>query len=81
MLKKLNVRQTEKIVKRLNAVKLRAGKNRDTINLFKYEKKLNEKLNVPIKIVASNDDFHGKISIRFQSQKELDRLINLIIEE
>ena len=76
----LNVRQIEKLVKNYNS-KNKPRIKHSSISLFKYENKLNNKLNTHIKIKTSNDKFEGQIAIKFNSKKDLDRLINLIIEE
>lgn len=80
---KLNVRETEEAVKSLKLKKQnnKSGKNFPVFSQIKsFEHELFERLQsrVRIEYKHSGNELKGKIEIEFYSEKELERLINLI---
>ena len=84
--KTLSVRETEKLVKRVQSSEV-AHSSRDdsvsddrgnTANVFAAEQKLSNKLGSPVKIKFIKDG--GTIEIKFSSSEDLTRLFDLLIQ-
>jgi ParB family chromosome partitioning protein len=77
--KKLNVRETERLVKRLSSPEGKKKKPQKSGNLLEIEGRLARKFMTKVKIRQSKRG--GTIEIRFLSNEDLDRLLNIIIKE
>lgn len=80
MLKKLSVREVERITRKIAADKVRkkdwGGLN---LELIEIEKRLTEALGTRVQIAKT--DFGGKVVIDYFSPEDLDKIIALMIEE
>lgn len=76
--RKLNVRETEKLVKRLTSPQEEKKKPQKNGNLVDLEVRLSEKFMTKVSIRQSKRG--GTIEIRFLSDKDLERLVDIIIE-
>jgi ParB family chromosome partitioning protein len=77
--KKLSVRETERLVKRLSSPEGKKKKPQKSGNLLEIEGRLARKFMTKVKIRQSKRG--GTIEIRFLSNEDLDRLLNIIIKE
>ena len=77
--KKLNVRETERLVKRLNSPEGKKKKPQKSGNLLEIEGRLSRKFMTKVNIRQSKRG--GTIEIRFLSNEDLDRLLDIIIKE
>ena len=81
--KKLSVRQTEEIVKKLiegSSTNLRAKRKSKSQDIIKMEQKLSEKLEAKSEINKSIASSKGFIKINFSSISDLTKIINKIIK-
>jgi len=81
--KKLSVRQTEEIVKKLiegSSANLRAKRKSKSQDIIKMEQKLSEKLEAKSEINKSISSSKGFIKINFSSISDLTKIINKIIK-
>jgi len=79
--KKLSVRQTEDLVKKIiskGADKIKPIKKSKSTTLIKMEQKITERLGSKA-IIKKNGPNKGSINIEFKSDKDLKRIINKII--
>ncbi len=77
--KKLSVRETERLVKRLSSPEGKKKKPQKSSNLLDIEGKLARKFMTKVNIRPSKRG--GTIEIRFVSNEDLDRLLTIIIKE
>lgn len=85
MTKQLNVRETERLVKRLNAGKTSGSRSagRPSIDpqlsavLLDLSNRLTERIGTKVSIKTEKED-RGKIEIEYYSKDDLERIINLI---
>jgi ParB family chromosome partitioning protein len=75
--KGLNVRETEALIKRLKKTGPAAGKTKKPIEINDVENNLSRKLMTRVFIKQSGEG--GVIEIRYVSEKDLDRLIRLLL--
>jgi ParB family chromosome partitioning protein len=84
--KTLSVRETEKLVKRVQSSEVAHSSSDDSVsddrgntaNVFAAEQKLSNKLGSPVKIKFIKDG--GTIEIKFSSSEDLTRLFDLLIQ-
>ena len=84
--KTLSVRETEKLVKRVQSSEVAHSSRNDSVsddrgntaNVFAAEQKLSNKLGSPVKIKFIKDG--GTIEIKFSSSEDLTRLFDLLIQ-
>jgi ParB family chromosome partitioning protein len=84
--KTLSVRETERLVKRVQNSQAATSSSegtanderRESANVFAAEQKLSNKLAAPVKIKFMKDG--GTIEIRFSSSEDLTRLFDLLIQ-
>ncbi len=72
----LNVRDTEKLVKKLLSKKGNAKKNEKDADLLEVEDKLKDIFGTKVKVFAGSKK--GKIVIEYYSNDEFDRILNLV---
>jgi ParB family transcriptional regulator, chromosome partitioning protein len=72
----LNVRDTEKLVKRYLSKKVKVKQNKDNAEIAHIEEKLQSIFGTKVKLLANNKK--GKIMIEYYSSDELDRILELI---
>jgi len=77
--KKLSVRETERLVKRLSSPEGKKKKPVKSSNLLEIERRLSRKFMTKVNIRQSKRG--GTLEIRFLSNEDLDRLLNIIIKE
>jgi ParB family chromosome partitioning protein len=77
--KKLSVRETERLVKRLSTPEVKKKKPQKSSNLLDIEERLARKFMTKVNIRQSKRG--GTLEIRFLSNEDLDRLLNIIINE
>jgi ParB family chromosome partitioning protein len=77
--KKLSVRETERLVKRLSNPEGKKKKPVKSSNLLEIERRLSRKFMTKVNIRQSKRG--GTLEIRFLSNDDLDRLLNIIIKE
>jgi len=77
--KKLSVRETERLVKRLSSPEGKKKKPVKSNNLLEIERRLSRKFMTKVNIRQSKRG--GTLEIRFLSNEDLDRLLNIIIKE
>ncbi len=77
---KLNVRETEKLVKQLNSPKAEKKEKAPLENEFIYrdlEERLKERMGTKV-VIKRKDENNGKIEIDYYSMEELERIIDLL---
>lgn len=72
----LNVRETEKLVKRYLSKKVKVKQNKSNEELIHIEEKLQNVFGTKVKLLANNKK--GKIMIEYYSNDELERILDLI---
>ncbi|MBN2178783.1 MAG: ParB/RepB/Spo0J family partition protein [Deltaproteobacteria bacterium] len=77
--KKLSVRETERLVKRLSTPEGKKKKQQKSSSLLDIEERLARKFMTKVNIRQSKRG--GTLEIRFLSNEDLDRLLNIIIKE
>jgi ParB family chromosome partitioning protein len=77
--KKLNVRETERLVKRLSSPEGKKKKPQKSGDLLEVERRLSRKFMTKVNIRQSKRG--GMLEIRFLSNEDLERVLNIIIKE
>lgn len=80
LLKKLSVREVERITRKIAQDKVRSKKWQDTDpELIEMEKQFTETLGTRVQIAKT--DYGGKLTIDYFSQEDLDKLLDLVKQE
>ena len=72
----LNVRDTEKLVKKYLSKKVKVKQNKDNAEIVNIEEKLQNIFGTKVKLLTNNKK--GKIMIEYYSNDELERILELI---
>lgn len=75
----LNVRETEKLVKRYLSKKVKVKQNKNNEEIVHIEEKLQSVFGTKVKLLANNK--RGKIMIEYYSNDELERILELILSK
>ena len=74
--KGLNVRETEKLIKKINISRQKNIQKEKDVNILEIENKLKDLFGTKVEI--QNNKNNGKILIEYYSKEELDRIMELI---